>query len=241
MLLERGADINKKTVRGIPTLYSAVSKFDESIVELLLKKGARVNDITNHGRTPLHYACQFPRKPEIISILLEHGADVNVLDNRGKTPLTSVLRHDIQEILVKELAKSRFDNTICTQNMEFLQQQDVLRRTYERFSNELQRMKDLRFYNSFSLYDVLRMRMQRKRLTYLTKNEEFVAGFHSCRNRGMLENYGHELDVIFQRTLERRDILLAEEKKFRSIFKNYLPDLAICNIAYFANEYLFFE
>jgi ankyrin repeat protein len=128
LLLEKGADVNVKDKDGKTPLHCACGyngresivswggetplhnaswKGHESVISLLLERGADVNVKDNDGKTPLHCACGYNGRESIvswggetplhnaswkghesvISLLLEKGADVNVKDNDGKTPL----------------------------------------------------------------------------------------------------------------------------------------------------------
>ena len=55
-------------------------------LEYLIKKSARVNDVTLAGTSALHVASIYNR-PVIVNTLLFHGADVNLSDKDGVTPL----------------------------------------------------------------------------------------------------------------------------------------------------------
>lgn len=58
------------------TRFCLMGKVDE--VEKMIKNGTPVNCYDLLGRTPLHYACVYP-KPFVISLLISNGADVNVI------------------------------------------------------------------------------------------------------------------------------------------------------------------
>ncbi|CAF1303005.1 unnamed protein product [Adineta steineri] len=82
LLLRRGADPSYSDW-PLPVLIFAVRAGDKQMVELLLKKKAKVNCRLNAIRhaslTPLHVACGClsPNVIDIARLLLEHGADVN--------------------------------------------------------------------------------------------------------------------------------------------------------------------
>jgi len=83
--IEEG-DINQKDKEGWTPLHYACSNGYESIVSILLEKGANVNEKDIDGCTPLHNAC-INGYGSVVSILLEKGANVNEKDKTGYTPL----------------------------------------------------------------------------------------------------------------------------------------------------------
>jgi ankyrin repeat protein len=62
------------------------SRFDPTVIELLVKHGAKVDETTQHGETPLHLAT-FNGWVEGVAALIRLGASVNVGDCNGWTPL----------------------------------------------------------------------------------------------------------------------------------------------------------
>ncbi len=66
------------------------------VVQLLLSKGARVNNVNHSGETALHIASRKKYK-DIVRALLGAGAEVNIQDKRGSTPLMkAALKGDVE-------------------------------------------------------------------------------------------------------------------------------------------------
>ncbi len=69
------------------TIHDLVNREDAAQIKRLLQKDpALVNDRTDAGKTPLHYAVTYA-KPEFIDLFVANGADINAPDNTGLTPL----------------------------------------------------------------------------------------------------------------------------------------------------------
>jgi len=85
-LLEKGGDVNAKTLDNETILHVAVKGQSPDNVKLLLEKGVDVNVKDNRGNTALHFA-SLKGKEEFVKMLINKGADVNLEDNEGKTPL----------------------------------------------------------------------------------------------------------------------------------------------------------
>lgn len=73
LLVEKGADINAKTIAGEET-------------------GAFMRDVRTKGETPLHRAAAYADE-KIISFLLENGADKGAKDVNGNSPLSWASEH----------------------------------------------------------------------------------------------------------------------------------------------------
>jgi len=72
--------------RGHSLMQCAFAAKNETIVEMLLKKGADPNRPFSHGSLPLHRACVC-RLSNIVHLLLHHGANPAALDNKGRSAL----------------------------------------------------------------------------------------------------------------------------------------------------------
>ncbi|MCH8119291.1 MAG: ankyrin repeat domain-containing protein [Planctomycetes bacterium] len=84
------------------TLHDAARDGDIDQVQLLLSKGADVNEKNRMNWTPLHMAVQYS-KQEVIELLIAEGADVNAKNNRGLTPLMASIyigQKDVVELLI---------------------------------------------------------------------------------------------------------------------------------------------
>ncbi|KAI8778663.1 ankyrin repeat and KH domain-containing protein mask, partial [Biomphalaria glabrata] len=99
LLLESGAEVDKKNDRNGETCLMAASKAQcIEIVELLLQFGAEVNQKDNVGKTPLNIACKNGHT-DIVKLLIKAHAEVNEKDIDGETPLIIACRNNSLEIL----------------------------------------------------------------------------------------------------------------------------------------------
>ncbi|XP_046709984.1 poly [ADP-ribose] polymerase tankyrase-2-like isoform X3 [Silurus meridionalis] len=68
--------------------YASASRYSKrkQVCEILLRKGANINDKTKNLLAPLHLAAKKSHN-DIIELLVKHEAKVNVTDSQGQTPL----------------------------------------------------------------------------------------------------------------------------------------------------------
>lgn len=84
--ISMGADLNVRW-RGMTPLYNACRSGWGDVVELMIKKGADVDD-ESYGETPLlKVAGKKVNDVNLARILIKNGADVNSKDAQGNTPL----------------------------------------------------------------------------------------------------------------------------------------------------------
>lgn len=89
-LLELGANVNAKKIRGETPLHGACICGGLEIVQELVKYGADVNSLARYdlgaNYTPLHLAC-VNGHDTIAEFLLQNGSDVTNVTSGGETPL----------------------------------------------------------------------------------------------------------------------------------------------------------
>ena len=85
-------------------------KFDTSIVEYILSKGANVNAADKNGRTPLHEAAIIGCEP-LVRILLDYKADASIVDDKQHIPwMYAIIFH---RDTIRSLLEERSDITTC--------------------------------------------------------------------------------------------------------------------------------
>ena len=85
-LIDAGADVNVKNVKGQTALIAATREGRSEIVKILLAAGANVNAKQSRERTALMVAVM-ENRPKIAKMLLAAGANVRARDGRDRTPL----------------------------------------------------------------------------------------------------------------------------------------------------------
>lgn len=241
-MVERGADMYKRTKLGRSCMWLAAFRDEDDMIELFIKKGVPVDEKSFKGRSALHAACGIVN-PHCAKVLFEHNADVNILDSDGKTPFEYVVNARVQALMIREFAILSFESkTICDENLYYLLIDESIRNGFKNCSEELEKMKDVKFYSNYSLLDVLQMRRNRKKLTRLVRNVDFVEAFKSGWSRETFKNYASDLDIIILEAEERKTNWISEEKKLLSIFKDFLPELVIRKLAFHVKcQDLYFE
>ena len=86
LLIDAGADVNKKSSLGTPLMNAATNSWNIDILKLFIDSGADVNATDNIGRTALFYAA-LAGNTDIIDVLLKAGANPDIKDQSGKTYL----------------------------------------------------------------------------------------------------------------------------------------------------------
>jgi pectate lyase len=119
-LVDVGADLDFSNDGNKTALQLAAMNGHKEIVELLLVKGARIDDQKSYpGRTALDYAVEKGHK-DVVELLINKGADVNVeiigatgYSLKGNTPLHTAVRmanKDIVELLINKKADVNVKN-----------------------------------------------------------------------------------------------------------------------------------
>ena len=119
-LMSVGADIKYADMSGKTAVHHAVLQGSLPIVGILLEDqdAANVQDV--HGRTPLHYAANYPIDPEIFHLLIKKKSLINAVDDKGRTPLHLAAKYnnmrEVRVLLASGADANREDmqgNTPC--------------------------------------------------------------------------------------------------------------------------------
>lgn len=78
----------------ISPMNLAVRTFDQSLIDLLLAHGGKINEPDGFGHTALMELIYAHGHEDLINYLLEKGANPNVADARGFTPFLAVIRNE---------------------------------------------------------------------------------------------------------------------------------------------------
>ncbi|RLL95951.1 hypothetical protein CFD26_106060 [Aspergillus turcosus] len=115
LLLEFGADVNASDNHEITPLYVAAGIGLETVVELLLQRGARVDDTQVYGAFTSLDAAIEANSIKAVSLLIEHGANVNVIYTWQKTASVGV-KAGILKLLLDAgadfIARTSYDITL---------------------------------------------------------------------------------------------------------------------------------
>lgn len=107
LLLEKGADLDAKTIKGNTPLMTAARKIHKIGVFKLIQKSKSLSDgkcpiVLEKGHrswTPLHYAASWNVDTYIVKLLLDNGAEVNAVEDDKSTPLHVAAARGSLEIL----------------------------------------------------------------------------------------------------------------------------------------------
>ena len=113
-LIDSGINPNFKDKWKFTVLMNASHKLNTEMVEILCKKGARINETSNSGFTVFFYALKaiadlntVDRSSfKLLDILIDYGVDINLKDLSGKNALSYVvetLRENKEENFIKIL------------------------------------------------------------------------------------------------------------------------------------------
>lgn len=107
-LLDNGANVSIRGYGGATPLFQA----EEGVAEILIEKGAAVNDFCYSGRTVLYTRVLWSESSTValLRLLFRHGGDVNIPNKDGETVLHAAVRRGSFGI-VEELLKMGADVT----------------------------------------------------------------------------------------------------------------------------------
>ena len=100
ILLEAGATLCTANSEGAHPIHLAAEQGSESLVRLLISRGADVNCSDKKGRTPLHYGCSSKRSATaVVSLLIRSGSRTSREDSGKNTPIYYAKRDNKESII----------------------------------------------------------------------------------------------------------------------------------------------
>jgi len=112
LLVQRGADINARDMKGMSAFHSAAASGQEQLVECLLTAGADINAVDHCGKTPIYLAVEHGYS-KVIKILAQHGANVGLRDLDGRSALHWAADNQQGEAMIQVLAACGADVDIA--------------------------------------------------------------------------------------------------------------------------------
>ena len=104
ILLNKGANVNKRGMLGLTPLIWACDFGNYKIAKALIEHGANLELRDYLGQTALHAAVRRNRL-NIVKLLLDHGANITAKTNDGQTPLIMAARRPERSEVLHELLK----------------------------------------------------------------------------------------------------------------------------------------
>ena len=128
-----GANVNSEDSFGITPLRYALINCNADIVSLLIRYGADVNLISEHGATPIFLACD----EATLELLVDAGANVNFRTYDGYTPLHSALFRRNDYVALKLIERGADVNVLSPEGTSPLH---MLRQRKSYFLDDLEKL-----------------------------------------------------------------------------------------------------
>lgn len=118
LLLDEGAEVNRRNMNGETALLLAIQYGHEDIVKMLLDSKADVYAMNSWGHTAIHKAATYG-EVTILRQLLDVGVNIDATDKMGRTPLLSTLHYRenyaaVQTLLDAHAKIDAVDDDHCT-------------------------------------------------------------------------------------------------------------------------------
>lgn len=193
LVLDHGLDVEFTNADDQSVLHIAAEWNTSSIYEFLLKHNAKVNRRDRDHCTPLFYAVRnvVVDEPEaVVEVLLKYSAvlfDESTNWSALKTTL-EFSKDSMPIFIVQKLAERGFLGlSVSDDDRRLIENNDVYKKYYEEHfemrSKEVQEMKDTKFYNNVSLFNILMG--SRREICGYARNEELLEALkkNDCESR----------------------------------------------------------
>lgn len=239
LLLKNNADINARDDQGCTPLHLLCQLNHQNfrLISLLVRNGADINLKMNNGKSVLHLACQ-KAFVKTVSCLIYCGASISEIDDAGMTLIqylnntrtSSLQRRLIFASFIKVFAINIFNKMPVNNNdLNFIQTTLVTREIFEYCTKQLKFMNSIEFYDKHSMYSILMMSKNLKKLSTLINNKSFQRSFEICfhRRSKWFPDYCKDLSRIWTIATEMNENAKIVTYRLNNIFKEYLPHIPI--------------
>lgn len=235
ILLNKATDLLRNNNSKLYNLLlNAIFFGQKDMVDLLLSKGADLDAKDEKGRSLLQIACE-NNSEQVIGYLIQKGADVTAVDANGRTAFSMLqpawMYHE-QSVyqMVKEFSKLAFENVLISDSdMSKIVGHEWTLELFETCLTELEEMKATIFYRTYSVYSVLKMSKNIKKLAKLMKNSEFLKKLRE--NFEKFFNYKSDLRKILEEAVKARKESQLVKSRLAYVFNGHFPDIVIRKVA----------
>ena len=234
--------MNKKNKRGDSPLCSAAGWNCPANTYLLLKRGARINEVNNAGNTALHEACM-KKSEDVVALLVKFGADVHATNHMGKTALQLLEPNKpsseaIVRILIREAVKRELlGQQICEKYREIVQSCEKYSKIDQECREEIERMRGERIDvedSAVSFFDIFSM--EKEKLAALARNKNIVTAFEASDYMTLFRIYAVDLTTKFEKAKERANFLMSSEDCLVDVLGHILPAPILQKVATYVED-----
>lgn len=192
--MKLGADIHKRTKNEHTCLSLAVISRRKLVIELLLKKGVKINEsvCTDGNYTSMTLACKLGNT-DYLDVLFKYGACY-------QPPTTHILSTNLKNNFLRHIAILKFENTeFDKNNLEYIREHKFWSLQYKVNLHELRFMKKCEIYDGFTYYDIIKLRENYEQLTSMFSSKKFDKALMSSGSLRKFRGYGNFIERIYKR------------------------------------------
>ncbi len=216
LLLQRGAEVNRKDTSGGNALCHAIYNFHLDIVKTLLSFGAELNNVDNGLCSPLQNVIEY-LSYEAAVILLDAGADPNLCDSINQNALHVLCRQGTFNLYlgisfsVNDILRPSYDSIIATPTFQIRLANALIKQGVQLDAKDHKGNTPLMLAVNEDMYDMVRLLIEKGADTalcspaQLEQIELITLPEDQQRNRPHLS---HMLSAISAGDKNRVDILI---------------------------------
>ena len=206
-----------------------------AIVHSLLKRGARINEVTDAGDTALHKAVEY-EFADVADLLVKFGADMNVVNRMGKTALqllqTRPYREAVAKIIIREVVKRE---ALGQPISEGYRQMAQYCEEYSKFDlecrEEIKHMRSQTIEEDSNVSFFYVFSKKEEDLVPVARNENIVTAFEISDYLTLFRIYAVDLTTNFEKAKRRANFVMSVEDCLVGELGDILPTTILQKIA----------